>query len=93
MDINYIKIDNESKFKLNRNKLKDRLKSMVYTLQCELDKIEKEGDNYKPSNGLGIIGSEGSIIDVLISAISEQSELKQKLEDYCLDIKESKNIK
>jgi hypothetical protein len=81
MNIDFYKMNNDASLQINKNKLKNELISLQMTLKYELDKIEKDGDNYSPSNELGIVSSKGATIDNLIGKISELHMFKAFLND------------
>ena len=62
-------------------KLKSRLKSLMFDLLYEVEKIEKEGKDYKPTNPISLMGGEAMAIENLIGKIDVLNEVIKSLKD------------
>lgn len=60
-------------------KLRDRLKSLMSDMQYELEKIEKEGQDYYPTNSINLMGGEAMMIENLIGKIAGLNESLESL--------------
>ena len=62
-------------------KLKNRLKSLMSDMQYEVEKIEKEGKDYRPTNPINLMGSEAMTIENLIGKIDGLNKAIKSLKD------------
>ena len=61
--------------------LKSRLKSLMSDMQYEVEKIEKEGKDYEPTNPISLMGGEAMAIENLIGKIDGLNEAIKSLKD------------
>ena len=66
-------------------KLKSRLKSLMSDMQFEIDKIEKEGKDYRPTNPINLMGGEAMTIENLIGKIDGLNKAIKSLKDLDID--------
>ena len=66
-------------------KLKSRLKSLMSDMQYEVEKIEKEGKDYNPTNPINLMGGEAMTIENLIGKIDGLNKAIKSLKDLDID--------
>ena len=66
-------------------KLKSRLKSLMSDMQYEIEKIEKEGKDYRPTNPINLMGGEAMTIENLIGKIDGLNKAIKSLKDLDID--------
>ena len=66
-------------------KLKSRLKSLMSDMQYEVEKIEKEGKDYNPTNPISLMGGEAMTIENLIGKIDGLNKAIKSLKDLDID--------
>ena len=66
-------------------KLKSRLKSLMSDMQYEIEKREKEGKDYNPTNPISLMGGEAMTIENLIGKIDGLNKAIKSLKDLDID--------